>query len=353
MINSGCFIWNHVVSLNRRYYRRYKKSIPKNRMFQQIAKLRKRNPYWQQLNSQTCQEVTERFYLSMERFFKKKQKRLPKVKKLKKFQSFVLKQSGYSVENNTITINKIGTFKFHKSREYGIIKRVSIKRNRCGDYFLIICNEKTNSNTIVKKLSKDTFSVGMDFGLKTFLTLSDGNKIESPQFYKQMKNEIAKKQRNFSKTKKGSNNRKRKAKTLARCHRRLTNLRTDHQYKLTHQLCQQYDEIYIEDLNLIAMQKLWGRKISDLSFGAFVTKLQYVATKYGTVVHKIGRFEPSSKVCNVCDHKNTTLTLSDREWTCPTCNIVHDRDVNASKNILRWGITSYRSVSKTACKKVA
>ena len=151
MINSGCFIWNHVVSLNRRYYRRYKKSIPKNRMFQQISKLRKRNPYWQQLNSQTCQEVVERFYLSIERFFKKKQKRLPKVKKLKKFQSFVLKQSGYRVENNTITINKIGKFKFHKSREYGIIKRVSIKRNRCGDYFIIICNEIQNSNTIAKK----------------------------------------------------------------------------------------------------------------------------------------------------------------------------------------------------------
>jgi putative transposase len=353
MINSGAYIWNHVVSLNNRYYRRYKKSLPKKRMFQQIAKLRKNNDYWKSLHSQTCQEIVQRFYRSLEKFFEKKQKRRPKVKKLKKFKSFVLKQSGYKVEGNKIIINKIGMFKFHKSREYGVVRRVSIMRNRVGDYFIIICNEIKNSNTIVKKLSNDTFCVGMDFGLKTFLTLSDGTSIESPQFYKQNKLEISKKHKKFSKTKKSSNNRKRKAKDLARCYRRLTNLRTDHQYKLAHQLCMKYDEIYIEDLNLAGMKKLWGRKISDLCFGAFVNKLQYVATKYGTVVHKIGRFEPSSKVCNVCEYKNVDLTLKDRNWLCPSCGTVHDRDDNASKNILRWGITSYHSVCKTTRNTVA
>ena len=163
MINSGCFIWNHVVSLDRRYYRRFKKSIPKNRMFQQIAKLRKNNDFWKSLHSQTCQEVTERFYKSKERFFEKTQKRLPKVKKLKKFKSFVLKQSGYKVEGNKITINKIGTFKFFKSREYGKVRRVSIMRNRVGDFFIIICNEIETVLQHPRKLLTGTSSVGMDF----------------------------------------------------------------------------------------------------------------------------------------------------------------------------------------------
>jgi putative transposase len=331
----------------------FKKSIPKKRMRQQIAKLRLNNPYWKQLNSQTCQEVIDRFYLSMKKFFEKKQKRLPKVKKLKKFKSFVFTQSGYKVEGNTITINKIGTFKFHKSREYGKIRRVSIMRNRVGDFFIIICNEINKPNTIVKKLSNDTLSVGMDFGLKTFLTLSDGTSIESPLFYKKNKSVISKKHRQFSKTNKGGSNRKKKAKNLARCYRRLTNLRIDHQYKLAHQLCMKYDEIYIEDLNLDAMKRLWGRKISDLCFGAFVTKLQNIAVKYGTVVHKIDRFDPSSKTCNVCEYKNVDLTLNDREWVCPSCNTLHDRDFNASINILRWGITSYHNVCKTTRNTVA
>lgn len=353
MINSGCFIWNHVVLLDKRYYRRFKKSIPKNRMIVQIAKLRKNNPYWKKLFSQTCQEVVNRFYLSKERFFDKIQKRLPKVKKLKKFKSFAFTQHGYKIEGNSIIINKVGTFKFFKSREYGKIRCVRIMRNRVGDFFIIICNEIETTLQHPRKLLTGTSSVGMDFGLKTFLTLSDGTTIESPQFYKQTKYDIARKHRNLSKTKSCSNNRKKYAKVLARCYRKLTNLRTDHQYKLAHFLCQKYDEIYIEDLNLEGMKKLWGKKISDLCFGAFVNKLQYVATKYGVVVHKIGRFEPSTKVCHVCEFKNMELTLKDREYDCPSCGTHHDRDENASKNILRWGIISYKSICKSTPNKVA
>jgi putative transposase len=182
LINSGACIWNHCVSRNKRFYKRFGKNVPKKRMRQQIAKIRKRNPYWKQLNSQSVQEIVDRFYLSFDRFFKKIQKRPPKMKKWKQFKSFIFTQSGFSIENNVLTINKIGKFKVSKSRAYTTVQQVRVSRDRCGDFFLTITSSSPLPKTYEK--SRNGASVGVDFGLKTFLTLSDGVEIDSPQFYK-------------------------------------------------------------------------------------------------------------------------------------------------------------------------
>ena len=94
------------------------------------------------------------------------------------------------------------------------------------------------------------------------------------------------------------------------------------------------------------MRKLWGKKVSDLSFSSFVLKLEYVSNKYGTIIHKIDRWYASSKTCGDCGTKNTKLKLSDREWVCESCGSVHNRDNNASQNILRQGIVEYKSKCK-------
>lgn len=347
LCDTGGVIWNHIVALNKRYYSLYKKGISLNRLQKHIAKLRNRNPYWKRLNAQSVQEIGERYDLAMKRFFNKLAKRPPKFKKRTDSKSVVFKQYGYSLKDNRLTINGIGVFKFSKSRDYSNIKRISVKRTTTGDYYLIVCCDLDPT----KFKREGDASIGMDFGLKTFLTCSDGKQIESPLFFKQFKRRIAKANKSLSSKKKGSNNRKKAKLRLARLHETVANKRSDFQWKLAHELCKTNDFIAIEDLNIAAMTKLWGRKVNDLSFSAFVDKLIHVSKKYDVVVQKIGRFYPSSKLCE-CGVKNDELTLKAREWVCKSCGLLNARDALAARNILGEGIRLYRTKCKTSLEAV-
>lgn len=181
-------------------------------------------------------------------------------------------------------------------------------------------------------------TVGMDFGLKTFLTLSDGKTIQSPQFFKRNQRAIAKANRSVSSKKKGSNNRRKARIALARLHRKAANQRQDFHWKTALSLARQYDVVCIEDLNLPGMKALWGRKVSDLGFGEFVTITGYVLGKHQRRLVKIDRWYPSSKTCSVCGWIHKGLSLRDREWDCGGCGTHHDRDRNASINIEAQGV---------------
>lgn len=354
LIDSAACIWNHCVALNNRFYRIYKCGIQKGKLEKHICKLRWQNPYWKKLNSQTVQEIVQRYEASLIGFFKGLRKRRPKKKKRYKFSSIVLKQSGYKISDNAITLNGIGRFGFHKSRQYGDIRTVRIKRTPVGNFFLVICSKHFPPDTKqYSRKSNDVAPVGIDFGMKTFLTLSNKEKIQSPLFYRQEAKNIKKCSKKMSLAVKGSGNRKKRRLELARAFRKMNSLRTDHQWKLAHELCGSFSHIFLEDLNMDGMKRLWGRKISDLCFSEFMVKLKHVATKYGTIVHQIDRFYPSSKTCSCCGYVKKDLDLRDREWTCPICGTWHERDENASVNILREGILSFQRVSKTICKKLA
>lgn len=346
LCNTAASIWNHTVLLSKRYYRLYGKSVPKKRMRQQISKLRKNNAYWKQLNSQPVQEVVDRVYESYKRFFKGLSKRPPKPKRWQHFKSFVFTQSGYKIEDNKLTINNITEVKFHKSRDYYDVKNVRLKRDSVGDWWIIITSSKSINKKEYAK-SRGGASVGFDFSLPKFLIGSDDNVYESPLFYYEMQDEIKSLCRELSKKKKGSKNRYKTKKKLARAYRKLKNKRENHHWKLAHELCKQYRFIAIEDLNIDGMKKMWGKKVSDLSFASFVLKLEHVSKKYGTKVQKVDRWFASSKTCFDCGKKNDKLKLSDREWVCQSCGTVHDRDKNASKNILRQGIVESKSKSKS------
>jgi len=128
---------------------------------------------------------------------------------------------------------------------------------------------------------------------------------------------------------------------LARIHEKTANQRKDWFWKLSHELCRKHNVICLETLNIRAMQKLWGKKISDLGFAEFVNILGHVALKYDTKLQFVDRFFASSKTCFDCGEKYTDLHLSDREWICPYCGKHHHRDTNAAKNILREGVLSW------------
>ena len=348
MINTSAFVWNHCIAIQKRYYRLYKKHINSNKLQKHIAKLRNKNLKWQELNSQTVQEVCQRVDTAYQRFFKKLAKRTPKFKKAKNFNSFVLKQSGWSVCDNKLTLNKIGTFKFSKSRHYENIKRATVKRDKLGDIYLVVTCEMQP----LKYKREGNSSVGMDFGLKTFLTCSDEIEIESPLFFKEHQRVVKKANKSLSTKKKGSKNRWKANKNLARVHKNIFNKRKDFHWKLAHTLCKQNKFIAIEDLNINAMKKLWGKKISDLSFSSFVEILEQVASKYGTVIQKIGRFFPSSKLCS-CGTINKELKLSDRVWTCQSCGLTNKRDLLASRNILSEGVRLYRTKHQSSFLEAA
>ncbi|MBN8563156.1 MAG: transposase [Leptolyngbya sp. UWPOB_LEPTO1] len=174
---------------------------------------------------------------------------------------------------------------------------------------------------------------GFDFGLKTFLTCSEGFKIESPLFFKQGLNAIRKACKQLSRKQKGSKQREKARKHLVRQYEKIANQRRDWFWQLAHELTNQFDVLYFETLNLKGMQRLWGRKIQDLALREFLSILEWVAQKKGKLVEYRDPWFPSSKMCSKCGHVLESLDLKTREWRCPECNTLHDRDESAAKNI--------------------
>ena len=341
MKREACFIWNHALNLQKRYYRIYGKYIPCVRMQKHFAKRIKRT----YLHSQSAQEVLERLDNAFQRFFKHKAKRPPKKKSHKDFKSFVFKQGGFTLQGNVFHLNSVGKdYRFSYSRPYeGTVKQVRLKLSPKGEWYLIVV---TDANPKSYAKTHDGASVGIDFGLKTYMTFSNGEKLQHPQFLKHGLKQLRKIARTHSKTSKTSSRREYARRSLASFHEHLGNKRKDYQWKLAHELCRRYDIIFLEDLNMSGMSKLWGRKVNDLAHGQFTQILEQVATKYGCTVHKIDRWYASSKLCE-CGYKNSDLRLSDREWVCPRCGLVHDRDIHAAQNILRRGIYELTSGSET------
>lgn len=346
MLRECSFIWNHALGLQKRYYRMFGKYISLGKLKSYFAKRIKRKL----LHSQTVQEILERLDNSYKRFFKKLSKRPPKYRKAEKFSSFVFKQGGFTLNGNVLTINKTNKrFKFSYPRPYeGKVRQIRIVRETCRRFSLIIITDHSPATSYGK--THDGASVGLDFGMKTYLTKSDGGDVVSPLFFKEYQKRVKECNRRLSKAKKGSNNKKRRMFELQQTHRRIKSLRNDFQWKLAHELCKQYDFIFIETLNMEGMKRLWGKKISDLAHASFVEKLMYVSVKYGIIVHQIDKWFPSSKTCE-CGYVCKSLSLSERTRVCPKCGSVNDRDFLASKNILRKGISELESIGNSnGCK---
>lgn len=217
----------------------------------------------------------------------------PKFKRAEQFQSIVWKQGGFKLNANVFVVNSIKQqFQFSYSRPYeGKVKQVRIKRSHLGDYYLYIVTDAVAQPC---RMSHDGASVGVDFGLKTYLTLSNGTRVENPLFLKKGLNDLRRASRRLSGCAAGSSHRKAARLNLDRFHEDITHKRDDWQWKLSHELCRAYDTLCIEDLQLTGMTRLWGRKMADLAFGSFVQKLDHTASKYGCKVVKIDRYYPSS-----------------------------------------------------------
>jgi putative transposase len=191
-----------------------------------------------------------------------------------------------------------------------------------------------------KKFEKTGKQIGIDLGIKDFVITSDGFKYKNNRYTKTYAKKLKDNQKNLSRKVKGSNNYKKQKLKVATIHKKITNSRIDNLHKVSTELVKKYDTIFLEDLNIKGMVKnhKLSKHISDASWGKFITMLEYKANWNDKEIIKIDRFFPSSKQCSSCGYINQNLKLDIREWTCPSCKTKLDRDLNASKNILKEGI---------------
>lgn len=343
-IDVAGIIYNRCIALHKRYRSLYGKSLNTYQLKKHVTRLKKRpeNAFWSKLGSQAIQDIVFRIDKAYQLFFRNLKAGLktapPGFKKVKKYTSFTLTQAGWAYQGgNRLRIGS-RTFKFSYSRPVeGKIKTLTIKRNRLGELFVCFAVETEHVRT--EPLTGN--SAGFDFGLKTFLSSSDGELIAAPQFFKQSQKELARVQKRFARTKQGSGSHRTLKRQLASLHETIANRRRDWHFKLADTLTDTYVHLFFETLNLRGMKKLWGRKVSDLGFYSFLQILQHVAHKKGKRVDFIDRWYPSTKSCNGCGHKNDSLTLNDRLWRCAECGCTQDRDTGAALNILREGIRAF------------
>ena len=350
MLDDLADVHNHFLRLENRYYRRYGKYAGRYRLQPHLTNLLKHTKkHWAWIPRDTLDAVIIRIHISFERFFDIVGVGRPKYKKRGKYRSAKF-QSGYFLEEGRIRLSfkawdePSQSFKFHKRwfsfhqhRDWkGNVRYIQILRDAVGTYWLYVVTDDTSKEV----LPATGESVGADFGMKdAFLTLNTGEKIQSPQFLKQSLKELRTLNKALSRKVKGTNNWWRCLRQLTRLYRKVSNQRKDWHWKLATDLCRRFDLIATETLNLSGMKRLWGRKVSDLSFGQFVEILKFKCFKHNREFRQVGQWTPTTKPCSDCGYHNKNLSLSDRQWTCPECGSHHDRDVNAAINILRaaWG----------------
>jgi len=251
------------------------------------------------------------------------------------------------IDNKFVKLPKLKSLvkiKLHRQPK-GIIKSATISRHSSGKYHIsLLCKEE------IVELPKSGSSIGIDLGIIDFAILSDGQKIDNNKFTTKMEKKLKREQRKLSRRallakQTGinlfeANNYQKQKRKVARLHEKVMNQRNDFLNKLSTEIIKKHGVICIEDLDTKGMlrnHKL-AKSISDVSWSSFVTKLQYKADWYGREIIKIDKWFPSSQICSECGHKDGKKTLEIREWTCSVCHAHHDRDINASINIMTEGL---------------
>lgn len=240
-------------------------------------------------------------------------------------------------DGNRIKLPKLKWLKAKVHREFdGKIKSAAISQNPSGRYYVSILVD-----TQIMVLPKADKHMGFDLGISDFLIDSDGNKVSNPKNLYSYERKLAKLQRQLAKKQKDSSNRNKMRIKVARLHEKISDTRKDFLHKLSSQIINENQVIVSEDLNVSGMVKnhKLAKAISDVSWSELTRQLQYKAQWYCRTYIKIDRFFPSSQLCSDCGFKNTkTKNLSVRQWYCEKCGSHHDRDINASKNILKEGL---------------
>ncbi|MCK9416037.1 IS200/IS605 family element RNA-guided endonuclease TnpB [Candidatus Dojkabacteria bacterium] len=331
------FVFNHYLNKRKETYLEDKKSLNYYDNANDLTQLKKNDDYtWlKEINSQSLQSSLRNLDSSYMRFFRK-QSKFPRFKSKYNRQSFKIPQF-IKLENNELILPKFKSgIKINLHREInGEILFATISKSTTGKYYVSITCEVNH-----KPFDKTNSKVGIDTGIKDLAILSDGNVYENIKTLKSNLKKLKYNQRQLSKKLKGSSSRNKQKQKLAVVHEKITNVRKDYLHKVSTEIVKNHDIICVEDLavkNIMKNHKL-AQAMSDVSLGSFYSMLEYKCEWNDKIIIKIDRFFPSSKMCSNCGWINQDLTLNIREWKCPSCGEKHDRDFNASKNILKQGL---------------
>jgi len=317
-------------------FRQFGVRLNYNAQSAELPTFKKEFPEFAQVGSQVLQDVLERLEKAFQHFYGKLRKGekggFPRFKARSRYDTFTLKSAGWKLEDNYLTVSKVGIFKLILSRPIeGKIKTVSIHRDGCGDWW--VCFSCVVDAREYPEPTKGT--VGIDVGLKHFCVDSDPDSepIANPRYYRKLKAKLRRQQRVVSRRKKGSNRRRKAVKRLAKTHRQIANMRLDFLHKVANHYVLNYSEIHVEALKIKNMVKNrhLSMSIQDASWGLFFELLEYKAEEAGRQLVKVNPRGTSQK-CSGCG-EIVPKTLAVRIHSCKACGLDIDRDENAARNI--------------------
>lgn len=331
------FIWNWALALRKQTYQETGKGISYYDLKRRATALKYQpeTEWLRDADSQALQAKIEDLEKAYKNFFARRAK-FPRFKSKRHDQSIRYPQRFQFYENFTY-LPKVGWVKtkFHRPLE-GRPKNITVSKTKTGKYFVSVQCEVGIVEPICQANRARGGEIGVDLGIKSFLATSEGWKRDNPRHLQQAEKRVKRLQRQVSRRVKGSAGREKARILLARQHEKVANQRKDFLHKLSTELIGCYGLIGMEDLNVRGMVKnrRLAKAISTTGWGTFRLMLEYKGEWYGSYVHKIDRFFPSSKKCSSCGYVLDELPLSVREWQCPNCGTIHDRDINAAINIL-------------------
>lgn len=351
----GCyrFVYNHMLALKQKEYNENKVSLglcELSKYFFGTLRNNEQYPWLKEQNTPVMQQSIRQMLTAYGNFFKQ-HKGFPKFKSKKDKQSALFPLLAIS-KKNTFETRHISLTKplknlkfrcsdlyFKRLQKYNKnIRSATLSKTKSGNYFLSVLIEMEDVE--VKKFGRTDKKVGIDLGVKDFVITSDGEVFENKHFFKKEEKKIKKLQKQLSKKQKGSNNRNKQRIRLAKAFEKMTNKKENYIHSVVNELLRHNDVVFMEDLNVSGMVKNHhlARAINEVGFFRFKQVLVDKANNNDKKVVFVDRFYPSSKTCHNCGYINKNLTLKDRQWMCPQCGEVIERDYNAALNILDEGL---------------